>query len=195
MNSSQPPSPPRRSHRRFWLLLGGAVLLLSLPPAIAVTHLLRMGGDAEALCDQVMKASGVEWHTTVQVHAGSLMVGLAKLGLSFVEVPDEARPFLLSLHAVEVGVYQRKNKTTPKEQSTALAAAEAAMAARGWERLAGVVDGHAAVAVYLPSGPLSENDVNVCVMVLEKRQMVVVSARADLEPLLTLASEHLPARN
>lgn len=188
------PSQPRPSHRKFWIILGIALVFLTLP-VIAVSNYLRMGDDAEALCSSLRTASGADWDTTLQIKVGSLTVGLVKLGLSFVDLPPEARPMIEAVHAVEVGVYKRKAKSNSQNHAAMLSAADIAMTERGWERLVGVVERHATVAVYLPAGTLSERDTKVWVLVMEKNQMVVVSARADLEPLMALAADHMPRRN
>jgi hypothetical protein len=84
-------------------------------------------------------------------------------------------------------VYQLPSGAQPPDRATLLAAAAAAMTARGWNRLVGVMDGQDLVAVYLPDEIASARRMKCCVMVFDGQEMVVVSARANLEPLLKYA--------
>ena len=67
-----------------------------------------------------------------------------------------------------------------------LAAADSAMAARGWERVAGVMDGHDLVTVYLLN-KVSVHRVKCCVMVFDGKELVLVSAEGNPEPLVKYA--------
>ena len=71
-----------------------------------------------------------------------------------------------------------------------LAASDAAMTARGWDRVVGVMDGPDLVTVYLPEKIASARRMKCCLMVFDGQEMVVVSARANLEPLLKYALAH-----
>ncbi|MFO1513363.1 MAG: hypothetical protein U1F83_10695, partial [Verrucomicrobiota bacterium] len=56
--------------------------------------------------------------------------------------------------------------------------------ARGWERVVGVLDGEDLVGVYVPGKAISAEQLRCCIVVFDGRQMVLVSARANVEPLL-----------
>lgn len=68
-----------------------------------------------------------------------------------------------------------------------LAAAGSAMIARGWQRVAGVLDRRNLVAIYLPTKNISVHRVKCCVMVFDGKEMVLVSARGNPDPILTYA--------
>ena len=70
---------------------------------------------------------------------------------------------------------------------TMLNAADKAMNSRGWERVVGVIDNEQMVAVFLPAKITSANRMKCCVAVLDDRKLIVVSAKADLQPLVELA--------
>ena len=110
-----------------------------------------------------------------------------RAGLSFVKLDAGARAALQSVRGAEVGVYQLPSGAKPPDRAAMLAAADAAMAGRGWDRVVGVMDGRDLVAVYLPDEIASARRMKCCVMVFDGREMVVVSARANLEPLLEYA--------
>lgn len=68
-----------------------------------------------------------------------------------------------------------------------LAIADSVMTARGWERVVGVMDGKNLVAVYLPGKNISVYHLKCCVMVFDGKEMVLVSAQGNPEPLLNYA--------
>jgi len=65
-----------------------------------------------------------------------------------------------------------------------LAFADKVLSARGLERVVGVLDGEDLVSVFVPAGAVLAGKVKCCVLVFDGRQMVMVSARVDAEPLL-----------
>jgi hypothetical protein len=68
-----------------------------------------------------------------------------------------------------------------------LAAADSAMTVRGWERVIRVIDGHNLVAVYVPGKNISAHHLKCCVLVLNGKEMVLVSVQGNPEPLLRYA--------
>lgn len=68
-----------------------------------------------------------------------------------------------------------------------LAAADSTMTGCGWERVVGVIDGHNLVAVYLPEKNISAQCLKCCVMVFDGKELVLVSAQGNPEPLLRYA--------
>ena len=67
------------------------------------------------------------------------------------------------------------------------------MIRRGFERLVGVVQKDQLVAVYIPGGKISTRYLEASVLVIDRRQLVCVSATADAESLMELATMHIPA--
>ena len=70
-------------------------------------------------------------------------------------------------------------------------AADKCMRRRGWDRVVGVAQGRQFVAVYMPRNLLSVKRMACCVAVLNEQDLVVASARGNLEPLLVLATQRL----
>jgi hypothetical protein len=68
-----------------------------------------------------------------------------------------------------------------------LTAADEAMQRRGWERVVGVIKDDILVAVYMPAQPTAPSRMKCAVMVCEGRQMVLASARANLDPAINFA--------
>ncbi len=190
MNS---PTPRSRTSgwQRFWIavlvifvlgpvLLAGAITL-------TVLNALYVGSDTAALRAVVAPSLANGWHKEAEVHVGWFPLALARTALRFAPVEPEVRQALRALRNAEVSVHARHADGRSTDRGAMLIDADRVMSARGWERLVGVVDRHDLVLVYLPKDLSYAHDIEACVLVLEPRHLVVVSARADLEPLLELA--------
>jgi hypothetical protein len=187
MNPSSHPPAARRSARRLWLwgLLATPLLLLALLAA-GVASFFHLGSDARSLRDELIESSGVAWRQQIALNAGYLTLGAVRAGLSCVRLDPAVRAALQSVRSGGVGVYQLPAETPPPDRAAMLAAADSAMTARGWERVVGVMDGRGLVTVYLPEN-VSVHRLKCCVMVFDGKQMVLVSAQSNLEPLLRYA--------
>ena len=185
--SSVPPVTPRRT-RRWWLwaLLAVPLLLLVMLGAI-VASCFRLGSDVRNLRNELMKSSGVEWRQNIALNANFLTLDAVRAGLSFVKLDPAARAGLQSVRGAGVGVYQLAPGTRPPDRAAMLAAADSAMTARGWQRVVGVMDKRDLVAIYLPAKNISLHPLKCCVMVFDGKEMVLVSARGNPEPIFTYA--------
>jgi hypothetical protein len=164
-------------------------LLLLVLLAAGVASCFRLGSDARALRNELIKSSGVEWRQQIALNAGRLTLGAVRAGLSCakLKLDPEARAALQSLRTAGVGVYQLPSGTPPPDRAAMLAAADSTMTARGWERVVGVMDGQDLVTVYLPEKNVSVHRLKCCVMVFDGEEMVLVFAQGNLEPLLKYA--------
>lgn len=188
MNSPVPPTLTRPKPRRWWLWI---VVVAALIPFVGITALglgvvsyLHQSSDTRALRKELTRASGADWQQRIGLNIGSLTLCAARAGLSFVPMEDEARAALRTVRGVEVGIYEVASASQRPDCSAMLTAADGVMKARGWERVVGVMDGRQLVGVYLPTDVHSVRRMKACVVVMEGHQMVVVSARANLEPLM-----------
>jgi hypothetical protein len=96
-----------------------------------------------------------------------------------------------SIRGAEVGVYQLQGTAGWVDHCAILARADREMSARRWDRVVGVSREHELVAVYVPKLGLRSNRAGCCVLVLQDRDLVVVKANGNLDPLLELAQQHL----
>jgi hypothetical protein len=158
-------------------------LLLLVVLAAVVANCFRLGSDARALRNELIKSSGVEWWQQIALNAGRLTLGAVRAGLC-AKLDPGARAAFQSVRTAGVGVYQLASGTPPPDRAAMLAAADSAMTARGWERVVGVMDGQDLVTVYLPGKNVSVHRMKCCVMVFDGKEMVLVSAQGNLEPLL-----------
>jgi hypothetical protein len=163
------------------------LLLLTVVIVVEVVSCFHLSSDTRALRNSLIKSSGVEWRQRIALHAGGLTLSAVRAGLSFVQFDAGARATLQAVRGAEVGVYQLPSGTKPPDRAAMLAAADGAMTARGWDRVVGVMDGQDLVTVYVPDKTASARRMKCCLMVFDGQEMVMASARADLEPLLKYA--------
>jgi hypothetical protein len=188
MNPSSHTAVPRRPAWWFWLWgLLAAPLLLFIVLAVMVANCFRLSSDARALRNELITSSGVEWQQEIALNANTLTLGAVRAVLSCVKLDPGARAAVQSVRTAGVGVYQLASGTPSPDRAAMLAAADSAMTARGWERAVGVMDGHDLVAVYVPKENISARRLKCCVMVFDGKEMVLVSAQGNLEPLLKYA--------
>jgi len=139
------------------------------------------------LRNELIKSSGVEWRQQIALNAGHFTLGAARVGLSCARLDPGARAALQSVRTAGVGIFRLPSGTPPPPGAAMLAVADSAMTARGWERVVGVMDGKDLVAVYLPGKNISVHRLKCCVMVFDGKEMVLVSAQGNPEPLLNYA--------
>jgi len=173
--------------RRWWIWVGLSVLLFPLVAlgviGLGVASYFHLSSDTRALRNGLMKASGAEWRQHIGLNIGRGTFGAVRTGLAFVPLEPEARAAVQAVRGVEVGIYELTPGAKAPDRAAMLTVADKVLNARGWERLVGVLDEENLVSVYVPGGAISSPTVKCCVLVFDGRQMVLVSARANVEPL------------
>ncbi len=181
--------------RRFRVRVGYVVLILMLGLpllcAIGIAGYFRLSSATKALGSSVMEAVPGQWDKRIAVHAGGLTLGLVRFGSHFFNLPPEPKAALEALHGAEVGVYKLQESPAALDYSAMFTAADKSMRKRGWERIVGVVQGRQFIAAYMPRDLHTLKRMGCCVVVLHERDLVVASARGNLEPLFELATQHL----
>ena len=160
-----------------------AVALVS----ISLTGCFKVSTDVGALRDCVMKVTPAEWEEEIEIGVGPLTLNLARAGLDFVNLEPEARSALHAVRSAEVGVYKLRSGHQQLNLAAMLSAADKTMAGRGWDRVVGVMDRRELVAIYVPAQVRSTRNVRVCLLTVDGQELVVASARSNLEPLMALA--------
>ena len=187
------PAPPviRPPSNRRWLWVGLALVLMPFlllgGLGLGVASYFRLSPDTRALRGELTRAGGAEWRQRIGLNVGSVTMGLVRAGLSCTRIEPEARAALRAVRGFEVGICELASGVDDPNHAALLTAADGVMNARGWERVVGVLDGRQMVGVYLPAQFSSPRSTKACVVVLEGRQMIIVSVRGNLEALL----EHL----
>jgi len=187
--TSWPPATRPLTHRFwFWALAIPPLMLVLLVVLLAagVASCFYLGSDARALRDELIRSSGVEWRQQIALNAGRLPLIAIRAGLSCVKLDPGAHAALQSIQTAGVSVYELPEGTPPPDRAAMLEAADSAMSGRGWERVVGVIDGHDLVTVYCPK-KVSSRCLKCCVLVFDGKEMVLVSAQGNPEPLLEYA--------
>ena len=182
------PSPPLRIRPLYFVLL--LFLILPVVCASGIASYLHLSSPTQALRSAVMESVPGQWHKRFAVNVGCLTLGLVRFGSSFFHLPPEPRAALQALSHGEVGVYHLEEPMSSPDYALILKTADKSMRRRGWERIVGVAQGGQFVAVYAP-GNVGVKDMSCCVAVLNDRDLVIVSARGNLSPLLDLGRRRL----
>ena len=190
MNAAQTPPP------RFWLRPWHVVVvvLIGLPAlcAFGITSYFRLSSETKALRASVMSSAAGRWEKQFAVRVGFFSMSAVRWGSHLFDLPPEARAALDAVRGGEVGIYKLAgNEPAFRDTSAILPAADRAMKVRGWERVVGVVQGDQVVGVYLPHKGFSYQRVGCCVYVLQERELMVVSARGNLDPILKMVRKQM----
>ena len=164
----------------------GVALAVALV-SIGLTGCFKVSTDVGALRDSVMKAAHAEREERIEIGIGPLTLNLARAGLAFVDLEPEARTMLHAVRSAEVGVYKLRSERQQLNLAAMLSAADKTMAGRGWDRVVGVMDRRELVAIYVPGQVHSTRNVKVCLLTVDGQDLVVASARSNLEPLMEMA--------
>lgn len=183
--------------RRRWL--GAAVAVLAAGPlllALAAWSYLALPREAAALRDAVMRSTPAEWRTTVQADVGAVTLAAVRAVTGGVEAPgiEDARLALRGVRRASAGVYRRGGGADGAPGAGLVAAADAAMRRRGWERAVAVVERERGdtVLIYTPRVPADDGALDVCLAVLNGRELVVVAATVAPEGWAELIARHTP---
>lgn len=176
---------PRR--RRLWPWVLGFCLAPFVVLGLAAVSYLTLDRDAAALRKHVMAASQSDWSTKVQVSVGRLTLGCVRTGLRFAEFKDvtDVRLALAGVKSASVGVYERRGPAGELSREEFFVATDAAMQKRGWARLVGVAEQREAVLIYVPENA-SGRTIDVCLAVIDGKDLVVVSSTVDADALAEL---------
>ncbi|HVU18977.1 MAG TPA: hypothetical protein VHD32_18875 [Candidatus Didemnitutus sp.] len=182
---------PVRPRRRIWPWV---VIILLSPFAVlgvAAVSVLTLNSDARALRREVMAASGGDWHTKVQLSVGGILLGTARTVLTFVHCPNiaEARLGVGAVKSASVGVYELTGDAASFAPEKVFSRADEVMTRRGWTRMVGVSEDRDNVLIYCSDHGSSSDRLDVCLAVVENRQLVVVSATVNADRLAEMVTK------
>jgi hypothetical protein len=186
-----PPVITARSRISFWYIVLFAFLAVLLLGGVGVARCFVLGSDTAALRQSVMGSVPGTWDRKITARVGLLTTSLVRVAAHFFKLPPEPSAALGALHGAEVGIYKLKQEPGWADSAAILAHADKAMLARGWDRIVAVGKEDKLVAAYFPHRASSARGVKCCLFVLQGRDLVVVSARGNVEPLLDLVTKQL----
>ncbi len=170
------------------------VLIFFTTVALALyggTSFFRLSRDTAGLRDCLLASVPGQAEKKLAVNVGWLTSGLVRLGSRLFSVPREPRAALDAFRSAEVGLYRLSSPVSTSQQGAIITQADRSMARRGWTRIVGVAQKDGLVTVYIPAKGVSMGRMRCCVMVVNDCDVVLVSARANLIPLMDLARSHL----
>lgn len=193
MNPAPQSSAPRRPVWRWVLLGAGLCLTPFLFVGFAAISYLTLDRDVRVLREHVMAATDARWSTKVQMSVGRITLGAIGQGLRFVNQPniDDARLALRAVKHASVGVYERTSAGSKASREQLFANTDRAMQKRGWVRLVGVADNKESVLVYVREEPDEDDPIDICVAVVNGKEMVVASTTIDAGVLGELVAKHI----
>lgn len=155
---------------------------------------LSLDADAAALRQHMMRATSSPWKTKVQVSVGRLTLGGVRTGLGFVEHPDaeKARLALRAVRRASVGVYGRDTVERGVAFEQLRANTDRAMHRRGWSRIIALSDEGNVVLAYVPTNTGSGRTMEICLAVMKRRELVLVSAAVDADAIADFVQQYLP---
>jgi hypothetical protein len=192
MNPASQPSRPLRRVARWLLIITGLCLAPFAILALVAISYVSLDSDSAALRRQIMSATGPGWATKVQLNVGPVTIGAANLGLRFVKDRniEDARFALSAVSHASVGVYERTSAFGSWSRGKLLATTDLAMGQRGWTRLVGVVDEKETVIIYAPQDLTTGKSLEVCLAVINDKQLVVAATKVNASALEELIRLH-----
>lgn len=165
--------------------------------ALLVYRTITVGGDMRSVRGAVMNDMGVKCTSKVEVSAQPWLVGLARLGLNLAPLDPEARLAIQSIRGAEVGVYHLASEFDVRERHQLFNKVAARMAERDWDRAVTVINRDQLVMVFTPDEKMNADNIEAFVFVLNGRDLVLVSGKGNLQPIIELLSTkmdaHMPA--
>ncbi|HOY59647.1 MAG TPA: hypothetical protein PK640_16120 [Verrucomicrobiota bacterium] len=178
------------------ILLGGlalalaVIVLLPLMVPAALYLSLRPSGRLDVLRQAVARSAGIELEPEIEIALRPAACALLRAGAALAGHPPELHAALGAIRAVEVGVYQVASSKPSAKCRAMLGELDRAMAARGWERIVGVVNAGDMVAVFAPQNIRSHRDLSLAVLVFDGSQVVAASVRGDPQAVIDFALDH-----
>jgi len=129
--------------------VGSLFLLLLL--CLSLTGCFNVSRDTEVLRNSLLKSLDRNYEKEIEIGLGAFTVGLARAGLSFVNLDPEARAALGALRAADIAVYRLDSNEKPIDYPAMLRAADKAMAVHSSDRLLTVMNQRDLVVIYVPT--------------------------------------------
>jgi hypothetical protein len=155
--------------------------------AAQVGSMFLLVKEAADLRGSVTKSMDMAMQTKVQFSVGPTIIGLGKVAISFVDdVPPEAKMAISAMRNASVGVYELDRMPSADQRIALWEATGQSLESEGWTRIVSFNENHQSVMVFMPNAARDTDELEVCVIVCDGRELVIVSATADSKPLVEL---------
>lgn len=195
MNTLMKAQKTNDGQKRSWPWLLGTFMVTSIAVLIVlgagVISCFQAGTEARELQQELQKqlarVSGSVLREQISVRIGSVILSLARAGLSFAELNPHARLVLRSIRSADVTVCDLDRGACPTDRTVFLATADEVFCSRGWERVASALDDARAVGVYIDRRRNAGSRMTGCVVAFDEEQIVIACLEADFAPLMEYA--------
>jgi hypothetical protein len=167
------------------------MMFLLLVPVLAVTSYFRLTDHAAAMRKCLADSLPNRWNETVELNIGPWTTRFLRTGLSFLDLPTEARSAASALNEIQFGVYKLAQGKGACDISQFLEITDDAMNQRGLTRLLGVLHRRHGVAVYVSDGGCDQHRMEASILIVDQRQIILGSGRLELDKLTPLLTEKL----
>jgi len=169
------------------LFLAGVITAVCL--GIAAIRSLRITDDTSPVRGDLLARLNVPRVSQVEVSVPSWLVVLGRVTASIADVDPRLDQGLGALQCGQVGVYQLGRNPSRRDALAMLELADNRLGEAGWNRIVTVLDEGQLVAVYESAGSRdTDKEIDAFVIVLDQRDLVMVSARGRTKPLVELAA-------
>jgi hypothetical protein len=174
------------------LLGAGLCLAPFVLLAVVAASYVTLDRDVRVLRNHIMEATDANWNTKVQMSVGRMTLGAIGQGLRFInhENMDDARLALRSIKHASVGVYERRSDGQDWSREQLFVETDRAMQQRGWTRMVGVAEKKETVLIYVQDDRDEDEPFEICLAVVNDKEMVVASTTVDAEALGDLIARH-----
>lgn len=165
--------------------------------AFAIYRTVTVGTVLRSARNAVLRDAHLRFTHRIEATARPWLVNAARFGLGFAPLDPDARLAIQSIRGAEVGVYELTANPDESERRNLFGQVDKRLEERGWTRTVAVYDRDEMVMVYTPQKEVSASKVEAFVFVLNDRQLVMVSGKGNLEPIVELVNRkmehhHLP---
>jgi hypothetical protein len=142
---------------------------------------LRPGPEIRSLQTCLAKAAMEDCEKRVALSVGSWTLGIGALIARLADAPEEVRVALNTFRAADVAVYTLGSPARRDNLNVLLKEADARMSIRGWARTVLVREENNLVAIYTLGKSSDPGKIRVCALIVDERNLVMASARVNLD--------------
>jgi len=171
----------------FSVLLG-TLLIVGVVAGAAVIRAFAPPTDKSELRRELLTGLDVSPVSSVEITIPTWAATLGRVGASLANIDPHAKAAIQTVAGGQVGVYELGEHPSRHAVTSMLETADTRLVAEGWTRLVTLLDKDELVVVFVLDSSLSPDDtIKVFAIIMDDRELVMVSASGYAEPLFNLA--------
>jgi hypothetical protein len=188
-NSSSTDAAPRSHRARNWfLIIMAAALAVAAVEAASIFFLSKEARKLHLAIDTHLEGPA---STKIQFTVGPGLLGIGRMAAHWVDdIPDEVHHALGAVKEASVGIYELDVNPSAAARSQLVQITDERLGLKGWQRIVAVSENRDTVLVYAPKDIGESDDIQFCVAVCDRKDLIVVSATASLKGLMKLTDLH-----